>query len=103
MWWIIGAALTVILAVVIWAATATPTMPTASTTTFDSRRCHNEGAFLVCDGPCAPIGGSTCVTAPVDPNGTTRTTCVNGPFRFPFIRVNPATGQVQTGWGVCLF
>ena len=104
MWWIIGAVATVVTAIVviIWAATATPSTPMASTTPFDHMRCHNEQpGVLVCNGPCAPIGGSTCVTAEIDPNHTTRTSCINGPFRFPFIRVVPG-GQVQTGWGVCL-
>jgi hypothetical protein len=91
-----------ILAVVIWAATANPS-PTGTAPTFDPSRCHNEGNFLVCNGPCAPLGGRSCVTIQVDPSGTTRTFCVNGPFRFPWIKVNPGTGEVQEGWGVCLF
>ena len=70
---------------------------------FDPSRCHNEGRFLVCTGPCAPLGGRSCVTIVIDPNGTTRTFCVNGPFRYPWIKVDPCTGEVQQGWGVCLF
>src|SRR5437660_11024486 len=70
---------------------------------FDPSKCHNEGRFLVCTGPCAPINGRSCVTIEIDPNGTTRTWCVNGPARYPWIKVDPSTGEVQQGWGVCLF
>jgi hypothetical protein len=77
------------LSVLIWAATAgSSSTPTGATPPFDPSRCHPEGNnTLACTGSCAPFGGQTCVTIVIDPSGTTRTSCVNGPF------VTPGSGQ----------
>ena len=101
---IIGLLLAAVVASLIIAWLSTSGAGTSTTgPPFDPSRCHNEGRFLVCTGPCAPFNGRSCVTIEIPPNGTPRTFCVNGPARFPWIKVDPSTGEVQEGWGLCLF
>ena len=104
-----SAGLVALLVVIVWVILVLvnggdgPPRPGEAVPPFERQRCHNEGNFLVCAGPCAPATGRSCVTIVIDPTGTTRTHCVSGPFRYPWIKTVPGSGTTQQGWGACLF
>lgn len=96
---VVGLLLALILSVTIRTG-PTPTTPTL----FDSSRCHLENTGCrVCNGPCAPFFGTSCVNVPDfnDPTGPGVTHCESGPARFPWARSCPEAPVTQ-GSGFCV-
>ena len=96
----------VVVVLVIWLTTAggAPASGESPVPLTDLSHCGPvEDNWVECRGPCAPLLGRSCVSAVTHIDGTITTWCINGPFRYPWVRYEAGTGRVKTGWRACLW